>query len=192
MASHFTEGSFSDRDLRLLQVKLLALDVDGVLTDGGLYYTEIGEVLQRFNIKDGQGIKLLKQAGIEVAIITAKSYLSTIHRAKDLGIIHTYLGVEDKLSTLKQLCKRLGLSLSQVAYVGDDINDLPVLQAVGCPLTVADAMPENQAGALYVTKLAGGQGAVREVCELLLRLRSQLPHPPSAYTTERLCQIQEQ
>ncbi|HEY9806657.1 MAG TPA: phenylphosphate carboxylase subunit delta, partial [Candidatus Obscuribacterales bacterium] len=82
---------------RLAQVRLLALDVDGVLTDGGLYYTESGEVLRRFNIKDGQGLKLLMQAGVEVAIITAKSSLSTLQRMKDLGIAHTYMGIEDKL-----------------------------------------------------------------------------------------------
>lgn len=158
---------------RLLQVKLLALDVDGVLTDGGLFYTETGEVLKRFNIKDGQGLKLLMQAGIEVAIITAKSSLSTLYRAKDLGIVHTYLGIKDKLSTLKELCTTLGLSLAEVAYVGDDINDLAVMKAVGCPLTVADAVPENQVCALYITKLAGGQGAVREICNILMQLRSK-------------------
>lgn len=165
--------SESELRSRLLQVKLLALDVDGVLTDGGLYYTESGEEMKRFNIKDGQGIKLLMQAGIEVAIITAKSSLSTLHRAKDLGIIHTFVGVEDKLSILKEVCEKLGLSLSQVAYVGDDINDLAVMQAVGCPLTVADAISRNQDCALYITKLAGGQGAVREICDILVQLRSQ-------------------
>lgn len=155
---------------RLLQVKLLVLDVDGVLTDGGLYYMESGEELKRFNIKDGQGLKLLMQTGIEVAIITAKSSLSTQHRAKHLGIVHTYLGIEDKLTTLRNLCKKLDLSLFQVAYVGDDINDLAVMQSVGCPLTVADATFENQACALYVTKLAGGQGAVREICNILIEV----------------------
>ncbi|PPS43575.1 HAD family hydrolase [Chroococcidiopsis sp. TS-821] len=153
---------------RLSQVKLLALDVDGVLTDGGLYYTETGEVFRKFNIKDGQGIKLLKQAGVEVAIITAKSALSTLNRAQDLGITHTFLGVKDKLSQLKILCQKLDISLSQVAYVGDDINDLEVLQAVGCPMTVADAMQANQNIAIYITKLPGGQGAVREICEMLI------------------------
>lgn len=153
---------------RLSQVKLLALDVDGVLTDGGLYYTESGEVFRKFNIKDGQGIKLLKQAGVEVAIITAKSSLSTLNRAKDLGITHTFLGVKDKLSSLRNLCEKLGLSFSQVAYVGDDINDLDVMQAVGCPMTVADAMKANQACAIYITQLPGGQGAVREICEMLI------------------------
>jgi 3-deoxy-D-manno-octulosonate 8-phosphate phosphatase (KDO 8-P phosphatase) len=177
---------------RLSQVKLLALDVDGVLTDGGLYYTEIGEVLQRFNIKDGQGLKLLMQSGIEVAIITAKSYFSTIHRAKALGIAHTYLGVEDKLSTLKSLCDKLGLSLSQVAYVGDDINDLTVMQAVGCPLTVADAMSANQACAVYVTKQAGGQGAVREICDMLITTSLATSKKRISESTKRVCQHQKQ
>jgi 3-deoxy-D-manno-octulosonate 8-phosphate phosphatase (KDO 8-P phosphatase) len=186
--------SESELRSRLSQVKLLALDVDGVLTDGGLYYTEIGEVLQRFNIKDGQGLKLLMHSGIEVAIITAKSCLSTLHRAKDLNITHTYLGIEDKLSTLQGLCENLGLSLSQVAYVGDDINDLALMQAVGCPLTVADAISANQACALYVTKLAGGQGAVREICDILVQLRSQFGNTSTSVSAsrERVCQQQKQ
>jgi 3-deoxy-D-manno-octulosonate 8-phosphate phosphatase (KDO 8-P phosphatase) len=142
---------------RLSRVKLLALDVDGVLTDGGLYYTEIGEVLQRFNIKDGQGLKLLMQSGIEVAIITAKSYFSTIHRAKALNIAHIYLGVEDKLSTLKSLCQKLGISLSQVAYIGDDVNDLEVMRSVGCPLTVADAMTANKLVLYILLNKQGGR-----------------------------------
>ncbi|MBE9190515.1 HAD-IIIA family hydrolase [Gloeocapsopsis crepidinum LEGE 06123] len=163
-----TDISTSELRSRLSQVKLLALDVDGVLTDGGLFYTETGQVLRKFNIKDGQGIKLLKQAGVEVAIITAKSALSTLNRAQDLGITHTFLGVKDKLSQLKTLCQKLDISLSQVAYVGDDINDLEVLQAVGCPMTVADAMSANRSIAIYITKLPGGQGAVREICEMLI------------------------
>lgn len=165
-------AGISQRDSRLSQVKLLALDVDGVLTDGGLYYAQNGEVQQRFNIKDGQGLKRLMQSGVEVAIITAKSYPSTLHRAKDLGITHTYQGVKDKLPTLVHLCEKLGISLSQVAYVGDDINDLEVMHVVGCPLTVADAMYANQACSLYVTKLPGGQGAVREICDLIVALQT--------------------
>lgn len=164
--------NISERNARLSQVKLLALDVDGVLTDGGLYYAQNGEVQQRFNIKDGQGLKRLMQFGVEVAIITAKSYSSTLHRAKDLGIAHTYLGIKDKLPTLIDLCEKLGISLSQVAYVGDDLNDLEVMHAVGCPLTVADAMHANQACSLYITKLPGGQGAVREICDLLVALQA--------------------
>lgn len=153
---------------RLSQVKLLALDVDGVLTDGGLYYSNSGEELKKFNVKDGQGLKLILQAGIEVAIITASTSQSVIHRARALGITHTFIGVENKISVLENLCHKLSINLEQVAYMGDDINDIPVLQAVGCPLTVADAMAANKEYATYVTQLAGGQGAVREICEYLL------------------------
>ncbi|MBO3457608.1 HAD-IIIA family hydrolase [Aetokthonos hydrillicola Thurmond2011] len=157
-----------DFQARLSQVKLLALDVDGVLTDGGLYYTESGEELKKFNVKDGLGIKLVMQAGIEVAVITTSTSVAVVHRAKKLGIKHTFIGIEDKLTVLKKLCEDLNLSLAQVAYVGDDIVDLPVMQAVGCPITVGDAMPQNQACALYVTKLTGGHGCVREICDILV------------------------
>ena len=156
----------------LSQIKLLVLDVDGVLTDGGLYYSDSGEELKKFNVKDGQGIKLIMQAGIEVAIISASNSAATLHRAKKLGIKYVFIGVEDKLTILKQLCEDLSISLGQVAYIGDDINDLPILKSVGCPLTVADAMPENQTIAVYVTKLAGGQGCVREICNLLLQVQT--------------------
>jgi 3-deoxy-D-manno-octulosonate 8-phosphate phosphatase (KDO 8-P phosphatase) len=153
---------------RLSQVKLLALDVDGIMTDGGLYYTDSGEVIKKFNVKDGQGLKLVMQAGIEVAIISADSSSATLHRAQKLGIAHTFLGVEAKLTVLKDLCEKLSLSLSQVAYAGDDINDLPILKVVGCPVTVANAISINKTYAIYITTLLGGQGAVREICDLLI------------------------
>ncbi|NEO43471.1 MULTISPECIES: HAD-IIIA family hydrolase [unclassified Moorena] len=159
----------NNSETHLSQVKLLALDVDGVMTDGGLYYTESGEELRKFNVKDGMGIKLLQRTGIEVAVITNSSCRATQYRVKKLGIKYNFFTVEDKLAVLKELCEELSLSLFQVAYVGDDIIDLPVMEAVGCPLTVADAIPENRDMALYVTKLAGGQGAVREICELLIK-----------------------
>lgn len=158
----------SELSQKLAQVKLLALDVDGVLTDGGLYYTESGEELKKFNVKDGLGIKRVMQQGIEVAILTAGSSLATLHRAQRLGITHVFVGVENKLTVLEGLCRQLGFSLEQVAYVGDDLIDLAAMGAVGCPLTVADAMPDNQAAALYITQRGGGEGAVREICDLLL------------------------
>ena len=153
---------------RLAQVKLLALDVDGVLTDGGLYYTETGQELKKFNVKDGLGIKHLMQQGIQVAIISASASEATRHRAHKLGITHTFIGCEDKLRILENLCHDLQIEFSQVAYVGDDLTDLPVLKAVGCPLTVSDAIAENWAYALYVTEKDGGQGAVREICDRIL------------------------
>ena len=153
---------------RLSKVKLLALDVDGVLTDGGLYFTDSGEEFKRFNVKDGLGMKLVMQAGIEVAIITVSTANAVRHRAEKLGIKHLYMGSEDKLTAIKELSDRFNLSLTEIAYAGDDLTDLPVLQAVGCPLTVADAIPQNQNASIYVTDKCGGQGAVREICELLL------------------------
>ena len=153
---------------QISKIKLLALDVDGILTDGGLYYTETGEVGKKFNVKDGKGIKLLMQSRIEVAIISANDSAATLYRAQKLGIVNCFTDVKDKLTILKNLCQKLDISLSQVAYMGDDLNDLPVLKSVGLPITVVDAIPENRAVASYVTELPGGEGAVREVCNLLL------------------------
>lgn len=166
--------STADLHPRLANVKLLALDVDGVLTDGGLYYTETGTELKKFNVKDGQGLKLLMQLGVEVAIITASDSPVTRHRAKKLGIQHVFLGVEDKLSVLKSLCQTLNFDLTQVAYAGDDVNDLPILQNIGCPFTVNDAMPANRAEAIYITQKDGGRGAVRELCDLLIQSQASL------------------
>lgn len=168
-------GMVSEEELQslLASVKLLALDVDGVLTDAGLYYSDSGEELKKFNAKDGMGMKLLMEAGVDVAIITASSAQATVHRAKKLGIAHTFIGVEDKLDALKQLCEGLDISLQEVAYAGDDVNDLAIMDSIGCPLTVADAMLENRDRAVYVTKLGGGQGAVREICDRIIKARSQ-------------------
>jgi 3-deoxy-D-manno-octulosonate 8-phosphate phosphatase (KDO 8-P phosphatase) len=164
-----------DLQARLTQIRLLAMDVDGVLTDGGLYYNDQGEETKRYNVKDGQGLKLVMAAGIEIAIVSAGASPSILHRARALGITQVFVGVEDKLAVLKDLCARLDLSLAQVAYIGDDVNDLPILQEVGCPLTVADAMPANRAIALCITAAGGGQGAVRELCDYLLQTRSASP-----------------
>lgn len=158
---------------RLTSIKLLALDVDGVLTDGGLYYTETGEELKKFNVKDGLGLKLLMNHGIQVAIISSNDSKATIHRARKLNIIHTFTGVEHKLVVLENLCQQMDISFSQVAYVGDDLPDLPLLKAVGCPLTVADASPQTKSAAIYITQRPGGNGAVREICDTILACRCQ-------------------
>lgn len=167
---------------KLATVKLLVLDVDGILTDGGLYYTESGEVLKKFNVKDGLGIKRLLNAGIAVAIISANSSEATLHRAEKLNVEHVFIDIKDKLSTLKMLCAQLQFGLQEVASMGDDLSDLPVMQAVGCPITVADAMPENIDCAVYVTAKGGGQGAVREVCDRILFAQHSLS--PTAKLTQ--------
>lgn len=153
------------------KVCLLALDVDGVLTDGSIYYTSNNECFRRFNVYDGQGLQFLMKAGIEVAIFSAKLCPSISNRMQDLGIKNIYIGSEDKFRDLNTLCQTLSLELSQVAYIGDDINDLPIMHKVGCPLTVSNAMVENLVLALYVTEQSGGNGAVREICDLMLHIR---------------------
>ena len=149
-------------------IKLLVLDVDGIMTDGGLYYTESGEILKKFNVKDGLGIKRLIKHGVDVAIISANSSEATLHRAGRLNVEHVFINVKDKLAVLKELCDRLQIPLSQVASMGDDLSDLAVMKAVGYPMTVADAMPENIAIARFVTSKSGGQGAVREVSDRII------------------------
>ncbi len=156
---------------RLGRVRLLSLDVDGVLTDGGLYFFEDGGQARKFNVKDGVGIKRLMAAGIEVAIVSAGISPAVEHRGRVLGLNHVHTGVDDKLETLRSVCRAVGVGLDETAHVGDDVNDLPVLAAVGCPLAVADAMPQVRAAAAWVTENGGGQGAVREVCDLMLAAR---------------------
>ncbi len=157
---------------RLRRIKLLSLDVDGVMTDGGLYYTDEGVQFRKFNVKDGLGIKRVLKAGVEVCIISASAQVSTLERAQHLGIPHVYIGVEDKLETLRRLVDTLGVDLQEVAHVGDDLTDVAVMMQIGLPLTVADAVDEALEAAHYVTQRPGGAGAVREICDFLLRARN--------------------
>jgi 3-deoxy-D-manno-octulosonate 8-phosphate phosphatase (KDO 8-P phosphatase) len=156
---------------RLGKVKLLCLDVDGVLTDGGIYYSDDGHITRKYNVKDGVGIKRAMQAGVEVAIITAGVSGSVPERAKTLGVRHVFSGVEDKLAVVTQLCEALKIDLDAVAHIGDDLNDVPLMEAVGCPITVADADETAFAAAQMITEKKGGEGAVREICDLLVKAR---------------------
>jgi 3-deoxy-D-manno-octulosonate 8-phosphate phosphatase (KDO 8-P phosphatase) len=156
---------------RLAGLRLLSLDTDGVLTDGGLYYTDAGDEMRKFNVKDGMGMQMLRRAGVEVVIITASAAPAIAHRGHRLGLEHVFLETEDKLAALVGLCDMMGIDLDQVAHMGDDVNDLPVLQAVGCPMSVNDAMPVARDAALYVSKKNGGDGAVREVCDLIISVK---------------------
>ncbi|MBI4495228.1 MAG: HAD hydrolase family protein [Chloroflexi bacterium] len=153
---------------RARRVRLLALDVDGVLTDGGMYYGPAGEVLKKFNTRDGMGLQLVREAGLCVALVTGEDSPIVRSRAAKLRLEDVFCGIQDKLACLDALLERLGLAREQVAYVGDDVNDLPVLQVVGLAVAVADAARAVRAVCHYVTARPGGAGAVREVCELLL------------------------
>ncbi len=163
----FAKLSAADLKERLAGLKLLSLDTDGVLTEGGIYFTDSGDELRKFNVKDGMGMKIAQAAGVQLAIITASSTPSIGHRANRLGVDHVFLAVEDKAQTLTKLCDELEISPDQVAHVGDDVNDIPVLEMVGVPMSVADAIPAVQDTACYITQKNGGDGAVREICDLI-------------------------
>lgn len=162
-----------EAQLRLGQIKLLSLDVDGVMTDGGLYYTDEGVQFRKFNVKDGLGVKRAIQAGVQVCIISASRQVSTLQRAEHLGIQHVRIGVEDKLAALQDIADKLGIDLHEVAHVGDDLTDVALMVHVGLPITVADGVDEAIATARYVTAKPGGAGAVREICDMLVRARAQ-------------------
>ena len=154
-------------------IKLLILDVDGVLTDGGIYFDDNGIEHKKFDSQDGCGIKLLELSGVEVAIITARSTRSVAHRLETLGVKNYYHGIKDKGQALNELSKKLSISLSESAFVGDDVIDLPAMSQVALPIAVANAHSFVKENALMVTKNAGGSGAVREVCDFLLKSQNK-------------------
>ncbi|GGX81875.1 hypothetical protein GCM10007160_06530 [Litchfieldella qijiaojingensis] len=153
---------------RARRVRLLALDVDGVLSDGRLYFQADGLEIKAFHTQDGHGIKLLRQAGLEVALITGRDSPMVSRRAAALGIDHVYQGRDDKLDALRQLCERLGLALDQAAYCGDDLPDLAAIKRAGLGISVPNAPAYIRAHADWVTDRQGGHGAVREICDALL------------------------
>ncbi|WP_461480565.1 KdsC family phosphatase [Porticoccus sp.] len=159
---------------RARQIRLLLLDVDGVLTDGRLYYGNNGEELKAFNIQDGLGIKLLQKNGIKVGIITGRSSALVARRAKELGIELVVQGREDKLNALNEVLASGDYSLEQIAFLGDDLPDLAVIRRVGLGVAVANASALVATQALWQTTASGGQGAVRELAELILRAQDKL------------------
>jgi 3-deoxy-D-manno-octulosonate 8-phosphate phosphatase (KDO 8-P phosphatase) len=156
------------------QLKLVIFDIDGVMTDGRLYYGAEGEVLKAFNVKDGVGLKLLRAQGIEVAVISAKSSMPLQKRMTDLGVIHFYPGTKNKLEQMQALCQQLEINKQEVAFVGDDVIDLKVLPEVGLFIAPKDAHPIVKRQAHHVTQTLGGQGVVREVADQLLSARMDL------------------
>ena len=155
----------------LKRIRALVLDVDGVLTDGGMYYGPAGEGLKRFNVKDGMGLRLVIEAGIAVALISGEASEILRRRAEKLRIADVFIGVEDKLKTLEEFLAARKIALEDAAYVGDDVNDLPPMGKVGLPVAVADAVPQVRKAARWVTSRRGGEAAVREVCDAILATR---------------------
>ncbi|TCW43167.1 3-deoxy-D-manno-octulosonate 8-phosphate phosphatase (KDO 8-P phosphatase) [Phytobacter diazotrophicus] len=156
------------------KIKLLILDVDGVLSDGSIYMGNNGEELKAFNVRDGYGIRCALTSDIEVAIITGRKAKLMEDRCETLGITHLYQGQSDKLLAYRELLSKLSLMPEHVAYVGDDLIDWPVMAEIGLSVAVADAHPLLIPRANYVTRTAGGRGAVREVCDLLLLAQGKL------------------
>ncbi len=166
---------------RARAVKLAIFDVDGVLTDGRLYFLPDGSEFKTFNTLDGHGIKMLIASGVQTAIISGRKTPVVERRAQNLGIQHLFQGREDKLVVLDGLLTELGLNYEQVAYLGDDLPDLPVIRRVGLGMAVASADSFVRQHAHGVTQARGGEGAAREFCELILRAQGNLDAAQAAY-----------
>lgn len=168
---------------KLKTIKLLILDVDGTLTDGLIYYGNEGEILKAFHVHDGLGMHLLKKAGIEIAIITAKQSDAVAHRMRELGLTHVYLGRHDKRPAYDELKTTLQLEDQHIAYMGDDLPDLCLMKRAGVSFTLKNANTHVHQHADYITKKKAGRGAVREVCELILEAQHKLDALLTPYLT---------
>jgi 3-deoxy-D-manno-octulosonate 8-phosphate phosphatase (KDO 8-P phosphatase) len=168
---------------RAAQIKVLVCDIDGVFTDGRLYFDKQGEALKAFHIHDGLGIKWLLKSGITVAIITGRSSPIVESRMQELGIKYIYQNQEEKLIAAEDLLTRLQLGYEHIAYIGDDLPDLPLLRRVGLAITVPNANPFIKEHAHWVTKSPGGNGAIREACEYILLAQGKLDAVHHLYLT---------
>jgi 3-deoxy-D-manno-octulosonate 8-phosphate phosphatase (KDO 8-P phosphatase) len=160
------------------RIRLLVLDVDGVLTDGGLYYGPSGEAAKRFHVQDGLAMVEARRAGLTLAVVSGRTSAPVARRLAELGISEVHQGVQDKCRVLTTLMTRLGLERAQVAVMGDDLNDLPTMRQAGLALAPPNAVREVREAAHWVSRRAGGQGAVREALEWLLRARHAWPPRP--------------
>lgn len=162
------------------RVRLAIFDVDGVLTNGQLFLGPHGEEFKQFHVRDGQGLVMLRDSGVLLAVITGRTSQVVATRMQELGVHYVYQGQRDKLQALTSVLKECGCELHDVCYVGDDLPDIPIMKRVGLPVAVADAHAEVVSIARWQTKLSGGAGAAREVCELIMQaqgsLRTQLAH----------------
>ncbi len=165
----------SDVLARAKNIRLVIFDVDGVLTDGKLYFDETGREYKCFHARDGHGIKMLRTTGVESAVISGRQAASVSRRMENLGIDLVFQGVEDKLAVFRSMCRKMQLSPEQVAHVGDDLLDLPVMRQAGFSVAVADANHTIVPYAHWQTRCAGGCGAAREVCDLIMAAQGTLP-----------------
>ena len=166
-----------DVDLEIIEkaklIRMLVMDVDGVLTDGRILYSADGAEIEAFFVRDGLGLRAAQRAGLVTAILTGRSSMAVARRAKELGIPEIHQGIPNKVETYEMLLRRHGLTDEAVAYLGDDVNDLPLLARAGLSAAPADAADEVKARVAYVTARGGGRGAVREVIELILKAQGR-------------------
>lgn len=166
---------------KVKSVSFLILDVDGVLTDGRIIINDLGNETKQFHVRDGHGLKLLMRVGIEVIILTGRTSQVVEHRARELGIEEIHQGAKNKLDVLQEIMAKRGISGEHIAYIGDDIVDIPVFRKVGFAVAVADASEDAKEAADYITKNGGGKGAVREICELILKIQNKWDAVVSRY-----------
>ena len=164
-------------------IRLMIFDVDGILTDGSLHFSADGEALKTFNVLDGQGIRLLQKAGIITAIISARQSAIVSRRAADLGITHVRQGIHDKKTAFLELLAELDIPARESGFIGDDVIDLPILSRVGFSASVPNGHAEVRRRVQYVTEAAGGKGAVREICDFILRAQHKYDQALSEYLT---------
>ena len=163
------------------RIRLVIFDVDGVLTDGGLFLGDDGQEYKAFNSRDGHGMKMLQRSGVRIGIITGRTSQVVEHRMRDLGVEHVHQGQLDKLPAFGQLCDELGVTAEECAYVGDDVVDLPIMRRAGLAVAVGDAHPMVARHAHWQTPSDGGRGAAREVCELLMEAQGTLQEQLDGY-----------
>jgi len=166
---------------RIRKIKLLMTDVDGVLTDGRVIVDDAGLESKHFHVRDGHGLKMLNRYGIEAALITGRTSQVVARRAAELGIEEVHQGIWNKAEIFPGILERRGLTAEETAYIGDDVVDVPLLRRVGFAVAVADALPEVRKAATYVTECPGGRGAVREVCDLILKAQGRWPEVAARY-----------
>jgi len=164
----------SDVSTKAADIKLVIFDVDGVLTNGGLFFGDSGEEYKMFNSKDGHGMKMLQDSGVHIAIITGRSSNVVTQRMINLGVEHVFQGVADKNIAYQELKAQLGIDDNNIAYMGDDVIDLPVMTKVGLPMAVADAHPVVIENADWTSQYKGGHGAAREACEMIMHAQGTL------------------
>jgi 3-deoxy-D-manno-octulosonate 8-phosphate phosphatase (KDO 8-P phosphatase) len=166
---------------KMRRIRILILDVDGVLTDGGIFIDDEGRETKRFDVRDGHGLKMLMRCDVEIILLTGRTSKAVEHRALDLGIKEVYQGVWNKLEVFEDISRKKNVGWEEIAFVGDDVVDVPVLKRAGFSASVADAAEDVKRVVDYIAEQPGGKGAVREICEIILKAKGKWPEVTARY-----------